>query len=73
MTGLEQALLSRPDVFARTVTEKLFIFALGREVEYFDAPAIREIVSSAQSHNYRLSELIVGIATSTPFQMRSSE
>jgi mono/diheme cytochrome c family protein len=71
--GLEQALLKHPDIFVRTLTEKLFTFALGRAPEYFDAPAIRSIVRDARANDYRFSSLILGIATSTPFRMRTSE
>ena len=70
--GLEQALLERPEIFAGTVTEKLLTFALGRGVEAYDAPAVRKIVRDAASGNYTLSSLIVGITSSTPFQMRTS-
>src|SRR4030095_10063145 len=42
--GLEAALLSRPELFAGTLTENLLTFALGRGVEYYDAPAVRKIV-----------------------------
>jgi hypothetical protein len=51
--GLEQALLNRPDLFVRTMTEKLFTFALGREVQSFDAPAIRKIVRNARENDDR--------------------
>ena len=71
--GLEKALLQRPELFVRTLTEKLFIFALGRAPEESDAPAIRKIVRDARANNYRFSSLIVGITTSTPFQMRMSQ
>jgi hypothetical protein len=70
--GLEQALLERPEIFAGTVTEKLMTFALGRGVEAYDAPAVRKIVRDAAPGNYTLSSLIVGITSSTPFQMRTS-
>jgi len=70
VAGLENALLSRPELFVRTLTEKLLTFALGRGVEIDDAPAIRQIVRDAKADNYRFSRLILGIATSTPFQMR---
>ena len=73
VTGLERALLKRPELFVGTLTEKLLTFALGRGVESFDAPAIRKIVRDARAKDYRFSSLIVGIATSTPFQMRTSE
>ena len=73
VTGLEQALLKRPELFVRTLVEKLFIFALGRAPEDYDAPAIRKIVRDARAKNYRFSSLILGITTSTPFQMRRSQ
>ena len=72
VSGLEHALLNRPELFVRTLTEKLITFALGRGVEYYDAPAIRKIVGDARDEDYRFSELILGIARSTPFQMRMS-
>jgi hypothetical protein len=68
--GLEQALLRRPELFVRTVTEKLLTFALGRGVEHDDAPAIRKIVRGARAEDYRFSALILGIVQSAPFQMR---
>jgi hypothetical protein len=70
--GLEQALLARPDLFARTLTEKLLTYALGRGVEYYDAPAVRKIVRDAGEDEYRLSRLILGVVQSTPFQLRRS-
>ncbi len=69
--GLEDALLRRPELFAGTLTENLLTFALGRGVEYYDAPAVRKIVSDAQRDEYRFSTLILGIVKSVPFQMRS--
>jgi len=68
--GLEAALLSRPELFARTLTENLLTFALGRGVEYYDAPAVRKIVIDARRDQYRFSSLILGIVKSVPFQMR---
>jgi hypothetical protein len=68
--GLEDALLRRPELFAGTLTENLLTFALGRGVEYYDAPAVRKIVSDTQRDDYRFSSLILGIVRSVPFQMR---
>ena len=73
VADLETALLQRPEMFASTLTEKLLTFALGRGVEYYDAPAIRGIVRNARNNNFRLSSLILGISASTPFQMRNSK
>lgn len=71
--GLRDLLLDRPDDFVGTVTEKLLMYALGRSVAYYDAPAIRQIVRDAASENYRWSSIIVGIVKSAPFQLRRSE
>ena len=69
--GLRQALLAHPDRFVTTVTEKLLTYAVGRGVEYFDAPAVRSITRAAASDDYRLTALIMGVVKSTPFRMRS--
>ncbi len=73
VAGLEKALLVRPELFVRTLIEKLFVFALGRAPEESDAPAIRKMVRNARAQNYRFSSLIVGLTTSVPFQMRRSQ
>jgi hypothetical protein len=73
VAGLERALLRHPEQFVRTLTEKLLTFALGRAPEAADAPAVRKIVRDARATNYRWSSLILGVATSTPFQMRRAE
>ena len=73
VAGLEQALLQRPEVFVHTLTEKLLTFALGRGIEYYDGPAIRQILREARESDYRVSSLIIGICKSPPFQMRCTE
>ena len=70
---LEQALLERGDLFVAALAERLLTFAIGRGVQPHDGPAIRQIVRDAQKHDYRFSSLALGIATSTPFQMRRAE
>jgi mono/diheme cytochrome c family protein len=69
---LRQALIAQKDQFVKAVAEKLATYALGREVEYFDGPAIRGIVRTAAADNYRWSSLIVAMVKSVPFQMRRS-
>ena len=70
VVALRQALVSHPDVFVGTLTEKLLTYALGRGLDYTDMPAVRSIVSSASRDRYRFSSIVSGIVTSTPFQMR---
>lgn len=70
--GLRDFLQSHPEQFVHTVTEKLLTYALGRRLEYYDQPVIRKITRDAKAKNYRWSSIILGIAKSTPFQMRRS-
>jgi hypothetical protein len=67
-----QVLLNHKQQFAYTVAEKLLTYALGRGVEYYDAPAVRKILREAAPSEYRWSALIMGIVKSIPFQMRRS-
>jgi mono/diheme cytochrome c family protein len=68
--GLRQLLLDRHELFAQTVTEKLLTYALGRELEHYDAPVVRGILRAAAADEYRWSSMILGIVESLPFQMR---
>ena len=73
VSGLQQALLSRPEIFVTTFTDKLLTYALGRGVETYDAPAVRGVVREARAKDFRFSSVIMGIVSSTPFQMRRSQ
>lgn len=64
---LRDWMLGRPERFAHTLTEKLMTYALGRRVEYYDEPVIRQIVRAAAAEDYRWSSLVLGIATSPQF------
>jgi mono/diheme cytochrome c family protein len=72
VAGLRQALASRPELFAGTLTEKLLTFGLGRGVDHRDAPAVRAILRDAARDDYRFSAIALGIARSAPFRMRRS-
>ena len=73
LAGLKMILLSEHEQFVQTVTEKLTTYALGRGVQYYDMPAVRQIIREAAPHDYRWSSLVQGIVRSVPFQMRRSE
>jgi hypothetical protein len=64
------ALLTQSDEFIRTVTEKLLTYALGRGLEYFDAPVVRQIGRDLAAQDYRWTTLILGIVRSPQFQLR---
>jgi hypothetical protein len=69
---LRRALLAQKQQFVKTATEKLLTYAVGRQMEYSDAPAIRAIVRAAAADDYRWSSTIMAIVKSPPFQMRRS-
>jgi hypothetical protein len=73
ISGLRQLIASHQEDFARTFTQKLLAFALGRSLDARDLPAVRRIARDAAGSGYRWSSLIVGIATSTPFTMSTAQ
>ena len=65
---LRGQLAGRPATFAQAVTEKLMMYALNRQLEYFDMPQVRAIVRGAAKDNYKFSSLVLGIANSDAFR-----
>jgi len=70
---LRRYLTSRPDQFPTTVTRRLMMFALNREVEYFDMPLVRQIVKDTAAGGYRFSDLVVGVVNSEAFRRQGPE
>jgi hypothetical protein len=67
---LRRALLSRSSAFVTALTERLMTYALGRELDYHDAPAVRSIVRAAEPQGTTLPALIQAIVASDSFQKR---
>jgi hypothetical protein len=67
--GLRTALLARPHLFARSFTEKLLTYGLGRPLTAYDMPTVRGIVRDAANDDYRFSSLVKGIVQSSAFRM----
>ncbi|HEX5108714.1 MAG TPA: DUF1585 domain-containing protein, partial [Vicinamibacterales bacterium] len=72
VAGLRQLVASHQEDFARTFTQKLLAYALGRSLEPYDQPAVRRIARDAAAGGYRWSSLIMGVATSVPFTMSAT-
>ena len=69
--AFREAVLRQGDrAFVRTVAEKLLTYALGRGLNYRDAPTIRRMVSELEENDYRWSTLALAIVASEPFRMR---
>ena len=72
LPGLRAVLLDDPQQFPRTVTEKMMAYALGRKLEYYDQPAVRNVVRDAGSQNFRWSAIVLGIVRNPNFLTRST-
>jgi len=72
-TGLRKLLLDHSDEFLSTVSEKLLMYAIGRNLQYYDAPAVRGITREASRNRNTFSALVLGVVKSTPFQMRQTQ
>jgi mono/diheme cytochrome c family protein len=73
VVGLRQNLVAQPEIFVGVMTEKMLTYALGRGLEYYDMPAVRRIVRDAKSRDFHFSSIVLGIARSTPFQMKETK
>ncbi|HCP13621.1 MAG TPA: hypothetical protein DIT89_14910, partial [Planctomycetaceae bacterium] len=72
VSGLEQALLDRPQLFVRTLAEKLLTYGVGRGLQPEDGAAVREIVRRSAEQQYRFSALLQAIVDSPPFRLRKA-
>jgi mono/diheme cytochrome c family protein len=73
IAGLKQVLLRQSDQFVDTVAERLLMYAVGRNLQYYDRPAVRAILHDAKASNYTFASLVEGVVKSRPFQMRVAE
>jgi len=62
--------LKHSERVVHTVIEKVLTYALGRGLEYYDQPTVRQIVRKIASDDYVWSSLILEVIKSTPFQNR---
>ena len=70
---LRRYLTRRPDQFATTVTKRLMMYALNREVEYFDMPQVRKIVHESAANNYTFASIVAGVVNSDAFRRQGPE
>jgi hypothetical protein len=67
--GLKAELLRQREQFVHTVADRLLMFAVGRNLQYYDAPSVRAI-ARASGPNPTLPSLVLGVVKSRPFLMR---
>jgi len=68
--GVRDLVLRDPERFVGAVAQKLLMYGIGRNVQYYDAAVVRKIVHDAAASDYTFSTLVLGVAESDPFQMR---
>jgi len=71
VAGVKQLILKDPQRFVGALTQKLLMYGIGRNVQYFDAPAVRKIVRDAVASDYKFEALVLGVVQSAPFQLRT--
>ena len=70
--GVRDLLLRDPERFVAAVAQKMLMYGIGRNVQYFDAPGVRKIVHDSAASDYKFSALVLGVAKSDAFQMRKA-
>ena len=69
--GLKRTLLEeRHDDLVRQTASKMLAYALGRQLEYYDEPALRKILAALEADDYRFQTLVKEIVASYPFQYK---
>ena len=69
---LRRALVARSDQFVQALTENLLTYALGRNVEYKDMPAVRKIVRGSKADNFRFESIVLGVVSTDAFRKREA-
>jgi hypothetical protein len=73
LVGLKRVIVEqRRDDLVRQLTQKMLSYALGRQLEYYDEPAIRKIVAAVSADEDRMQTLIREIVLSFPFQYKQA-
>jgi hypothetical protein len=70
---LRKALVAQPDRFVQAFTENLWMYGLGRSLDYRDMSTVRGIVRRAASDNYRFESIVLGVVSSDAFRKREGQ
>ena len=70
IAGLKRVLLDHKDQFVQCLVQKMSVYALGRGLDVYDRPGIREICQKVKRSDYRMFSVIDGIVHSDGFLKR---
>ncbi|MEE2623546.1 MAG: DUF1588 domain-containing protein, partial [Verrucomicrobiota bacterium] len=71
--GLKNVLLENPEWFMRAFCEHLLAYALGRELDLSDKPAVDRIVEKVMTKKGQFSSVVSEVATSYPFLHKTNQ
>ncbi|WDE97762.1 DUF1592 domain-containing protein [Lentisphaera profundi] len=70
---LRKILVKRKASFARTFSERMLSFALGRQLQYFDEPVIMKLTETLLENDMKPQPMLLEIIKSYPFTHKESE
>ncbi|MGC1240514.1 MAG: DUF1592 domain-containing protein [Chryseosolibacter sp.] len=71
--GLKEILLSKEDDFARTLSEKMFIYATGRNVGFVDELFVRRLVKNLKDNRFDTEKFIIELVNLEPFRYKVND
>ena len=69
---LKKLLLSSDELFLKNLARRMLSYAIGRQLEYYDEPAVAELVRELRTNDLKAQSLVLSIVRSHPFQYRSA-
>ena len=69
---LRQELANHPESFVTSLAERLLMYSVNRQLEYFDMPQVRKIVKGAKKDNYTFASLVLGIVNTDAFRRQGA-
>ena len=71
--GFKDAILKHPDRFMRGFSEHLLSYALGRELQITDKPAVDRILRRVMADHCQFSTVVLQVAMSYPFLHKTGQ
>ena len=70
---LKKILASKEDDFARTLSEKMFIYAIGRNVGFVDELYIQRLIKNLKENHFDTEKFIIALVNLEPFRFKVND
>jgi hypothetical protein len=70
---LKQILLTKEDEFARNLSEKMFVYAIGRNVGFVDELYMQRLVKNLKENCFETEEFIIALVNLEPFRFKVND